>query len=75
MVVNKIQKNIGFLFILNFKLNNFKKFYLDKCNILRCLSCKFTVKKLYLKYKKLPFMSDSNFELIGIFYIIKCKKI
>ncbi|RMZ94542.1 hypothetical protein BpHYR1_044538, partial [Brachionus plicatilis] len=41
---------------------------IDKCDILGCLSCKFTEKKFYLIYKKLyiPFLSDSNCESIGI---------
>jgi hypothetical protein len=76
MIVNKIEKNMGSLFILNFKLSNTKNLYSDKCNKTECKTCKYTEKSYYVYYKNysIPIQSNSNCDSLGIVYIIKCKK-
>ncbi|CAF1074569.1 unnamed protein product, partial [Brachionus calyciflorus] len=75
LVVNRINKNLGSLLILNFKLNKIKRYFCTKCNIENCKTCFCIFNGSYISYKSIfiPFQTESNCESLGAVYIIKCK--
>jgi hypothetical protein len=74
-IISKGYNNLGSILIHNFPLDHsFKRFKMNKCNLLNCTYCDLveTSSYFYVNNIRLPIMSSGNCSSINCIYIIFC---